>query len=673
MAFEYLSYRQFSNTVETMVKALGRTVLSRKIRQWRRILFRNDDPQLGVNEILMHFSCKTELSERMESLRQLVSWFLADGTTRIEVRLRFFLKALESSSARKDQFAQALDLTIRQCTFFRFFTSVGLTVEHGLWGDIAGRLLAKILSEGTRHDFIRIALEAFQDESLVPNSETISREMVQKVGAIIFESLSQEARIHLIKQRRDAIYSLATHIAHYGLSSAIQRRVEFPNVISGSPFFSITAAIRNENVEVTFLAIEECERELASVYHNMEHSGVSVDVVNRLETVEELLFRLKLLLNTLSAKTESKKIETTYQFICEVASAGIRARSVMGHLARHFYLMSRKVTERNGHSGEHYIARNKSELKGLFLSAIGGGFIVVAMTFFKTLFIQTEPPPLFMALGIWIIYGCGFLGMQLSGATLATKIPSFTASKLASFLNSSTNIVVGGFRQEVRQVVKSQFVALLGNICGVIPLVLLVNYLLKIIFGFPVLMDEKFAHYVLDGLHPLLSFAVFLGALTGLQLWLSSLIGGWLENWVVYNRIPEAVSMHYRLGKVLGHEKAQRIATWILDESSGIGSNISLAFLFGFSPLLGQLLGLNWNGHHVTISTASAFFAVSSLHFQISWVEVMAISTGLLLIGLMNFLVSFALALFVAANARRMKFWRMLYYLRISFLKKNST
>jgi site-specific recombinase len=200
-----------------------------------------------------------------------------------------------------------------------------------------------------------------------------------------------------------------------------------------------------------------------------------------------------------------------------------------------------------------------------------------------------------------------------------------------------------------------------------------VNYLLKIIFGFPVLMDEKFAHYVLDGLHPLLSFAVFLGALTGLQLWLSSLIGGWLENWVVYNRIPEAVSMHYRLGKVLGHEKAQRIATWILDESSGIGSNISLAFLFGFSPLLGQLLGLNWNGHHVTISTASAFFAVSSLHFQISWVEVMAISTGLLLIGLMNFLVSFALALFVAANARRMKFWRMLYYLRISFLKKNST
>jgi site-specific recombinase len=646
--------------------------LRRKLRQLRRIFLRDDDPQLSVNEMLSHFSSKADLSERMESLRQLLSWVFDDGPARVEVRLRFFMKALNNSAARKEQFSQAFDLTMRQCTFFRFFTAVGVTVEHGLWGDIADRLLEKFLNKGSRHDFICIILDTFKNEEIIPESKTISPQMVQDLGTLLLSCLTPETLQYMSSQRREAHFYLATHIAHYGLSSAIQRRVKTPNVVSISPFFAITSAIRDTNIEVPIKVIDSCETELESVYSNLEHSGVSIDVVNRLETIDELLLRLKLLLKT-STGSEALRLEANYQLLREVADSGIRARSVTGHLARHFYLLARKVVERNGHSGEHYIARDTGEMKWLFRSAIGGGFIVVAMTVLKTLFLHTTPPPLVMALGIWIIYSAGFLSMQFTGATLATKIPSFTASKLASFLNRSSSVDLPGFRYQVRQVLKSQGVALAGNIIGVIPLVLLFNYILKAVFASPGLMSTNYAQHVIHDLHPLLSFAIPLGALTGLQLWLSSIFGGWLENWVVYNRIPEAISMHYRLRKVLGHEKAQKIAHWILDESSGIGTNISLAFLFGISPLLGQLLSLDWNGHHVTISTASAFFALSSLHFQIGWVDVLAITSGLLLIGVMNFLVSFMMALFVAASARRLQFWRMLYYLRISFSRKENS
>lgn len=653
--------------VVSMLRKLYRTNLARRFRQVRRIFNRGSDPKLSVNEVLLQFTPAMDLSERMESLRRLLSWLGAGGSHQLEVRLRFLLQVLAASPELRKQFAQAFDRTVRECSFFLFFTEVGLNVEHGLWGDIAGRLLAKVLARGDRHDFIQIIIQGFKNVEIVSALAMISPELVHATAAMLESCLTQPTRELLGRQRREAEFHLATHIAHYGLSSAIQRRVKNPHAISDSPFFAMTTAIREEDVRRPLAVLDDCERELASVYENLESNGVSVDVVNRLETIAELLTRLRNLLNTSLSPANGEGAAANFRLLCEIAEANLRARAVLGHLGRHFYLLSRKVVERNGRSGEHYIARSGSEMRWLFRSAIGGGFIVVAMTLLKTLFIHADPAPLFLAIGIWIIYTAGFLSMQFSGATLATKIPSFTASKLASFLNRKTNVDVEGLRQEVRQVLKSQAVALFGNICGVVPLALLVNYLLQITVGSSGLMGEHYAHHVLENLHPILSFAVPLGALTGLQLWLSSLCGGWLENWVAYSRIPEAISVHYRLRKILGPDAAQKIAKWTLDQSSGIGTNISLGFLFGVTPLIGQLMGLNWNGNHVTISTASSVFAASGLQFQISWVEVAAVTSGLLLIGVMNFVVSFMMALFVAASSRRLQFWRMLYYLRISF------
>ncbi|RYZ83602.1 MAG: hypothetical protein EOP06_19665, partial [Proteobacteria bacterium] len=466
-------------------------------------------------------------------------------------------------------------------------------------------------------------------------------------------------------------FHLATHIAHYGLSSGIQRRVGSPHVISSSPFFAITAAIRDDDVSQPLGVLNACESELASVYDHLENSGVSVDVVNRLETMEELLTRLRHLLKSALPLKNEERFLVQLHLLQDIAESNIRAKAVWGHLRRHFYLLSRKVVERNGLSGDHYIARSGSEMRKLFRSAIGGGCIVVVMTILKTLYVHSDPPPLILALGIFVIYSAGFLGMQFSGATLATKIPSFTASKLASFLNRKSSVDVEGLGAEVRQVLKSQGVALLGNLTGVIPLALFVNLVLQFVSGSSGLMSEVYSEHVLDSLNPILSFAIPLGALTGLQLWLSSLCGGWLENWVVYSRIPEAIGAHYRLRKILGPASAQRIAQWTLDQSSGIGTNISLGLFFGFTPLLGQLMGLNWNGNHVTISTASAVFATSGLHFHIGWMAIASTFIGLLMIGVMNFAVSFTMALFVAASSRRLQFWRMLYYLRASLFRRN--
>lgn len=625
-----------------------------------RKFFKQSLDIVGLNALLLQFSNEAELPERMDLFRQLLRWLTGQGPRQVEARFRYLFKTLEAQPELNLSLSEALDLTLKDCRSFRLFTEVGVTVEHGLWGDIAARLLAKIVAPGDRHDTAQIFMEAFNNKDTREALRVLSPSAMLTLFEWLQKAASSEVRGKFASERNEAICFLAAHAAHYGLSSAIQRRVTNPFEITKSPFFQLVDSIRYFDPVTSLATIQLCEEEVNSVYAHLDQSGVSIDVVNRLETIEALLQRMK---NLLMLQNPNPK--ALHLFAIEVINAQESGRSIFGYLSRHFDLLSRKVVERNGRSGEHYIAHTKSEMNTMFWSALGGGCIVVGMTILKIFYLHTNPAPFFLAMGIWIIYSIGFLAMQFSGATLATKIPSFTASRLAEILRSTRQLDHVAFSKEVRSTMKSQVIALLGNLCGVIPLALLFDQLLRLI-KVGSLMDSKYAIYTLENLNPILSFAIPLGALTGLQLWLSSLAGGWFENWIVYNRIPEIVKENYRLRKIIGEKSATRLAAWIHDQSSGISTNVALGFLFGFTPLIGGILGLGWNGNHVTISTASAMFAFSALDFQTVWSIVLASIVGLIMIGLMNFIISFALALFIAARARKLQVWRMLYYLRRS-------
>ncbi len=51
-------------------------------------------------------------------------------------------------------------------------------------------------------------------------------------------------------------------------------------------------------------------------------------------------------------------------------------------------------------------------------------------------------------------------------------------------------------------------------------------------------------------LSPVDSGTVFYAALTGVILYLAALVGGWVDNWAVYHRLPQAIAEH-RLGQPL--------------------------------------------------------------------------------------------------------------------------
>jgi site-specific recombinase len=120
----------------------------------------------------------------------------------------------------------------------------------------------------------------------------------------------------------------------------------------------------------------------------------------------------------------------------------------------------------------------------------------------------------------------------------------------------------------------------------------------------------------------------------------------------VFRKIPAAIQHHKRFSRIFGKAFSAKTANWIEHNASGISANITLGFLFGFAPFLGFVTGLPLDSRHVTISSASA--ALASLTIEPSdhfFAMLLWAILGLVLIGLANLLVSFSLALFIAARA----------------------
>jgi site-specific recombinase len=89
---------------------------------------------------------------------------------------------------------------------------------------------------------------------------------------------------------------------------------------------------------------------------------------------------------------------------------------------------------------------------------------------------------------------------------------------------------------------------------------------------------------------------------------------------------------------------------------SGIGGNVTIGFLLGMMPVVGKFLGVPLEVRHVTLSTGSLTFAALSLGGNpLSHEGFLAAVGGIGVVLLLNFGVSFALALGVAMRAREVE------------------
>jgi site-specific recombinase len=130
---------------------------------------------------------------------------------------------------------------------------------------------------------------------------------------------------------------------------------------------------------------------------------------------------------------------------------------------------------------------------------------------------------------------------------------------------------------------------------------------------------------------------------------------GWLENWAVYRRLPEAIAEH-RYGRYLGRRTMRWLSGFLKRNIAGFGGNSTLGFLLAMTPVMGKFFGLPLDVRHVTLSTGALTLAVCTLGFTPESAHaIYPAMLGIAIIGSLNFGVSFMLALLVAMSAREAK------------------
>jgi len=394
--------------------------------------------------------------------------------------------------------------------------------------------------------------------------------------------------------------------------------------------------------------LDACRHAAYTVYAHLQEHGVSVGIVFRLRQLRERILRIKALLDCLQSDAP---VQATTQLLAQLVQVSQDSRSLRALIASSSSLTAAKVAERGAESGEHYITRNAAEYRQMLGRAAGGGAVMAFTTWAKFGIYALGLSAFWGGFAAGLNYSLSFIAIMLLHFTVATKQPAFTASAMAAKLKDMGEPgAIGNFVDEVAHLLRSQIAAILGNLGAVAPMVLLLCVLLQLLGHGPMISAQQ-AQHVLHDQH-LIGPTVLFAALTGVLLFASSIIAGWVENWFVFHRLDSALAHHPRWSGVLGAARARRWATWLGRNVSGLAANVSLGLMLGLVPAFAGFFGLGLEVRHVTLSAgqvaaAAATLGLPALRTPEFWWAV----AGIAAIGPINLIVSFSLAFRLALAA----------------------
>lgn len=400
-------------------------------------------------------------------------------------------------------------------------------------------------------------------------------------------------------------------------------------------------------------ALHNCLQSIQWIKEHRREAGTSLAETFLLTRMEQHVERMFMLLDAID-KDNRFDVDRFITYFITVVRNQNRKNSVREFLSQNLGLLAYQISEHGGRRGETFITKTRKEFNLLFLSAMGGGLIISFITILKNLLVKVTLAPFWQAVAYSTNYSIGFILIQSTGSTLATKQPAFTASAVASSLDSNKlkgrpdldNLAV-----TIAQVSRSQLASFAGNLLVVFP----ITYLLAMLF-FEV-TGSKIAHgtaamQLLQNQHPFHSLALLYACFTGFFLFLSGLIAGWIENYVVYAQLPQRIQVHPTLRHYLGQRQLRWLVNTVEKKLGSIAGSVSLGFFLGMSALVGQTFGVPFDIRHITISAGNTAIGYFGLEDPVSARYLATILLGVALIGFLNFFVSFGFAFYVAVKSR---------------------
>ena len=603
----------------------------------------------------------------------------AQATPRPVLRLRHLLGVLDRNPEHQTRVSQLLRRIWAEVDNAALLADFGFAPRMDLWGELGRRIRARVLpltpATTDLGELFALLFPHADDAGWLLAIDDATLERLRTYVAPERGTLAWRAPF------LDAIVFLASAVRASGFAPAMRQRMS-PELLVDQPFRQLarvaeqvsdhgqalsadpntaanapsegratpaTEAALLQEAQYLRALLDTCRRCADSVHEHLEAHGVSVDVVFEVDQLRERTRRIDALLNCVVSPEPAREIT---RLLAELVRTADERRSIRGLMSSHYSLLARKVAERSAETGQHYITRNRNEYRQMLLAAAGGGSVLAATTFIKFAVLAMTLSAFWGGFWAGVNYAASFVLIQLLHFTVATKQPAMTAPAMAEKLvDLSTDEHVEGFVDEVAQLIRSQAAGILGNLALVTPIVLAVQLGWQAAFGAP-LVGHKEAQHVLETLS-LLGWTPFFAAFTGVLLFASSLIAGWVENWFVWHRLDSAIAWNPRIVARLGAARAQRWGAYWRKNISGFASNISLGLMLGIVPVVALFFGVPLEVRHVTLSTGQLAAAVGAegigllAHAPFWWCMAGIVATGLL-----NLTVSFFMAFRVALRSR---------------------
>ncbi|WP_216933809.1 MULTISPECIES: site-specific recombinase [unclassified Acinetobacter] len=425
---------------------------------------------------------------------------------------------------------------------------------------------------------------------------------------------------------------------------------------------ALVDSITPPDASQALVMLEQCHDVAAKVRRSTRRIGVSVSLTYMLALLEQCLERVEILLNMVM-DDDDLRYQSIGLFIADITEAIYSERSVRALLATNSELLALQVTENASKTGEHYVSTDKQGFLAMYKSAAGAGVIIAIMATLKTLMARVSMAPLMQAFSYSMNYSLGFMLIHVLHFTVATKQPAMTAAALAATVQQrkgSKMAQIAELAALIVNIIRTQFVAILGNISIAIPVAALIALSWDYALHEPLMTHAKAAKTLHD-LNPFTSLAIPHAAIAGVCLFLSGLLAGYFDNMAVYRKVGPRLKADVRLAQIMGQERLLRFADYIERNLGALAGNFLFGIMLGSMGTLGFILGLPLDIRHIAF--ASANFIQGLLNINGPDIGLIVVSfLGVLLIGLTNLFVSFTLTIIVALRARRVRFeqWKPL-------------
>jgi len=596
-------------------------------------------------------------------------------------RIQELIEVLQAHPEYADGLASFVLKLIIQYRQIALFTDTGIMSDQGFFSGlrrlIGHRFLPLLPEDDSVVELVAYLLDNRFDERWLANIDS------DKWDTLIALLKVKDEHLHLVATVKNnilnAIVILSYRITGVGLHPDLME--SYPQILNYSASFvaqnqeavlfvnqyreaheldTLTDIIPEEAVNPAPLLVmlEQCEEIVATVRKRIYKTGISIRATNMMLRLDQSLQRMRILTDLLTINSQ-KRDKAIIELIQTLIIAANRRYSIVYLIDNNTKLLSRKVTENASRRGEHYISTDKAGYRKMLKMAATGGFVIAFMGTTKILAYQLALAPIGRAFVNSMIYGLGFVFIHIIHGTVATKQPAMTAAAIASTISSSSgkkSHQLTKLSELIVDIMRTQFIAIIGNVMMAAPVALLISFLWLHYTGAPMINTDKAAH-LLHELDPIHSLALPHAAIAGVYLFLSGLIAGYYDNLAVYNKIGARIKRHWLVNRLLSKTWRERFGDFVEANLGAIMGNFIFGVFLGSTATIGFIFGLPIDIRHIAFASANlahGLFNVAPDQFSASLVIISVL--GVALIGLVNLMVSFTLALIVALRSKDVKF-----------------